>query len=119
MASNARAQELYSTYQAELDRKGKWRSEYNSLFVILIDAIVKYEKVSILLGAEGIQEVMTSHKTGSQYTNPLVNVWLAYANTVHRYGTAFGLTPLGDAKIKGGIFGVGDITKMMDGPPEL
>jgi len=104
---------------------GKWKSEYEPHFEVLVDACVEYFDVqhqiaaaraaAIRAGNPGLAYMLKNPSKGTLYPNPLVNHRSNLVNTIRQYGNAFGLNPLAEAKIKSVPTGsdMGELLKLM------
>jgi len=118
IASNPKASDVWDTLKAHLDAAGKWRDEYASPFGVLVEAIVGFYETCELLQDPDTPPLLVNPRKGTTYRNPLLDIKAGHINTINRYGSAFGLTPLADAKLKAvPADGIGELLKLMTGPP--
>jgi hypothetical protein len=103
----------------------KWKPEYEPHFVVFVDACTEYFHVqrqieeakasAVRQGEPGLAYMLRSRK-GSLYPNPLINHRSMLVNTIRQFGTAFGLNPLAEAKIKATpLEDCGELLKLMVG----
>jgi len=118
IASNAEASAVWDTLQEQLHTRGKWRPEYVSMFAVLVDAIVGFYDTCVTLANPDCLPILISRK-GQPYRNPLLDIKAAHIGVIHRYGSAFGLSPLSDAKLKAvPLEGLPELLKLMLGEPD-
>lgn len=113
---NPTASEVWDRLQQQVADAGKWRDEYAAPFAVLVDAITGFLDTCETLANPDTKEILVSHK-GAPYRNPLLDIKAGHINTINRFGSAFGLTPLADAKLKAvPVDGIGELLKLMGGP---
>lgn len=118
IASNQDASAVWEKLQEQLNMRGKWKAEYAPMLAVLVDAIAGFYATCKTLADPDCCEILISRK-GQPYRNPLLDVKAGHIQVIHRYGTAFGLSPLADAKLKAvPLEGVGELLKMMMGEPD-
>ena len=118
IAKNPRASKVWDTLQVHLEDAGKWRDEYSAPFAVLVDAIVGFYESCENLEDPDCKPLLVNPRKGTTYRNPLLDIKAGYVNTINRFGAAFGLTPLADAKLKAvPADGIGELLKLMTGPP--
>ncbi len=115
------ADAVWDHYQPVIDAAGKWRPEYSPVFAMLCDAFARWMEVTEKIRTDGGKLILLNPKRGTSYRNPLLDVQAQKSNEVHRLATAFGLTPIADAKIKAapidGLFKGGLFGHLLAGPP--
>jgi len=117
IADNATAAEVWDRLQPQVCNAGKWRDEYADSFAVLVEAIVGFYEVCITLADPECGPLLVNPTKGTTYRNPLLDIKAGHINTINRFGTAFGLTPLSDAKLKAvPVDGIGELLKLMGGP---
>ena len=117
ITDDATASEIWDRLQPLVANAGKWRDEYADSFAVLVEAIVGFYAVCVELTHPDCPLFLVNPKKGTTYRNPLLDIKAGHINTINRFGAAFGLTPLSDAKLKAvPIDGIGELLKLMGGP---
>ena len=118
IANNPVASEAWDTLKSQLDASGKWRDEYAAAFAVLVDAIAGFLDASEKLTHPDNKPILVNPRKGTTYRNPLLDIKAGHVNTINRFGSAFGLTPLADAKLKATpADSIGELLQLMGGPP--
>lgn len=117
IADNPTASEVWDRLQEQVADAGKWRDEYADPFAVLVEAVAGFYEVCRVLQDPDCPPLLVNPKKGTTYRNPLLDIKAGHINTINRFGTAFGLTPLSDAKLKAvPVDGIGELLKLMGGP---
>ncbi len=111
------ASAIWDYYKARLEEAGKWRDEYAASFTVLVDAVNGFLVTSATLAKPDNLPILVNPVKGTSYRNPLLDIKAQYVNTILRYGAAFGLSPLADARLKATPpEAIGELFKFLTGP---
>ncbi len=108
---------VWNRLQGQLSDAGKWKPEYVDYFAVLVLSIAGLYRTCETLRDTDTSEILVNPRKGTSYRNPLLDIKAQHINVINRFGSAFGLNPLADAKLKtAGTDGIGELLKLMAGP---